>query len=166
MNKALVTAVPGQPIISIERTFDAPPGRLFTALTQKSQLEKWWIGPGYQCRVEYIDPRTGGSWKFVLSGKDGPSFTFHGSFHEVSPRCIVQTVEVDDPGEKGHVGLEKVELVPWGKSQTKLRVTSAFLSVADRDQRMANGMEEGLNQTYARLDEVLNQTKGEENGDF
>ena len=163
MNKAVVTALPGQPTMLIERTFAATPERLFAALTQKSQLERWWIGPGYQCRVDHIDPRDGGSWKFVLSDSPGQTYTFHGSFHEVSPRRIVQTVEVDVPGEKGHVGLEKRELIPLGTNQTKLRVMSTFLSVGDRDRVIQNGMEEGMTQTYARLDEVLKE-EGEENG--
>jgi hypothetical protein len=48
-----------------------------------------------------------------------------------------------------------MELIEVGDSTTKLLATSAFMSVEDRDGMVSSGMEEGMQQTYDMLDEVL-----------
>jgi uncharacterized protein YndB with AHSA1/START domain len=155
MNKATLTANPGEQNITMERTFSAPRDKVFTAMTRKDLVEKWWIGPGYDVRVEMLDARDGGSWKFVQVDNEGREFSFHGVFHKVSPACIIQTTEFDGLPEPGHVGLEKVELFDLGNGQTKMVSTGTFMSVADRDGMVQSGMEEGAQQTYDKLDEVL-----------
>src|SRR5258708_39729064 len=159
MNKATVTAKSGEQNIIIERVFDAPRDKVFAAMTQKDKVEQWWIGPGYDVRVERLDVRDGGSWKFVQRNKEGHEFSFHGVFHHVSPECIIQTTEFDGMPEPGHVGIEKMELFDLGDGKTKLVSTGTFMSVADRDGMLQSGMEEGMQQTYARLDEVLQEMK-------
>ena len=67
----------------------------------------------------------------------------------------IQTFEFDGLGERGHVAMEKLELTDAGNGTTKLQVTSTFFSVADRDGMLHSGMEEGMQQTYDRLEEVL-----------
>jgi uncharacterized protein YndB with AHSA1/START domain len=155
MNRAKVTAEPGQPTMVIERMFDAPRDKVFAAMTQKDKLERWWIGPGYTNRVEHLDVRDGGSWRFVQTSPDGAEFSFHGSFHMVSPEMTVQTFEFDGLAERGHVALQKIELIEVGNGKTKLVSTGTCLSVEDRDGMISSGMEEGMQQTYAMLDEVL-----------
>lgn len=155
MNKATVIAKPGEQNIIIERVFDAPRDKVFAAMTQKDKIERWWTGPGYEVRVEQFDVRAGGSWKFVQTNKEGHEFSFHGVFHYVSPDCIIQTTEFDGLPEPGHVGLEKMNLFDLGNGKTKLVSVGTFMSVADRDGMLQSGMEEGMQQTYAKLDEVL-----------
>ena len=155
MNKATVTARPNEQNIIIERVFDAPRDKVFAAMTQKEMVEQWWVGPGYDVRVERLDAYNGGTWKFVQSNGEGHEFSFHGVFHHVSPECIIQTTEFDGLPESGHVGLEKMELLDLGNGKTKLISTGTFMSVADRDGMVQSGMEEGMQQTYTRLDEVL-----------
>jgi uncharacterized protein YndB with AHSA1/START domain len=47
--------------------------------------------------------------------------------------------------------------MPGGR--TKLIAQSIFQSVADRDGMMQSGMEEGINDSYDRLDELLEKMK-------
>ena len=154
MNKAIVTAKPGESIITIERTFAASKAKLFAAMTTKSKLEKWWLGPGHNVRIDQLDVRDGGTWKFVQTAGDH-EFAFHGSYHEVGPDRVVQTMEFSGLPERGHVAMERMELIAIDANTTKLRVTSAFFSVADRDGMVQSGMEDGMNQSYDRLDAVL-----------
>lgn len=155
MNKAKVTAKPGEQSLMIEREFDAPVNKVFKAMTQKDLVEKWWIGPGYDVRVETLEAHDGGSWKFVQTDKDGNEFSFHGVFHKVSPELTVQTTEFDGLPEPGHVGMEKLELVDLGNGRTKFISGGTFMSVADRDMLIESGMEAGMQTTYNKLDEVL-----------
>jgi uncharacterized protein YndB with AHSA1/START domain len=154
MGQAKVTAEPGQATVIIERTFDAPRDKVFKAMTTKELVEKWWIGPGYDIRVEELDPRDGGTWKYVQS-KDGQEISFFGSFHEVSPERVIQTFEFDGLGERGHVSMDKMELTETPDGKTAMHITSTFFSVADRDGMLQSGMEEGMNNTYDALEKVL-----------
>ena len=47
----------------------------------------------------------------------------------------------------------KLEELPGGR--TRLTVQSVFQSVADRDGTLQSGMEEGVKDTYNRLEELL-----------
>jgi uncharacterized protein YndB with AHSA1/START domain len=154
-HRAKVTAEPGKQTIIVERMFDAPRDKVFAAMTQKDKLERWWIGPGLTNQVVHLDVRDGGSWQFVQTNEAGDEFHFHGSYHMVSPELTIQTFEFDGLGERGHVSLEKMELIEVGDNKTKLLSTSTFFSLADRDGMVASGMEEGMQQTYNKLDEVL-----------
>jgi uncharacterized protein YndB with AHSA1/START domain len=155
MNTAIVTAKPGEQTLLIEREFDAPRDKVFKALTQKDLVEKWWVGPGYEVTIEELDARNGGSWKFVQTNKAGQEFSFHGVYHLVSPELIIQTTEFDGMPEPGHVGMERVELQDISKGRTKLVSIGSFATVEDRDGLIASGMEEGMQNTYNKLDEVL-----------
>lgn len=155
MNRAKVTVEPGTQNIVVERMFDAPRRKVFAAMTQKDKLERWWTGPGYTNRVTHLDVRDGGSWRFVQSDGRGGEFGFHGSFHMVSPEMTIQTFEFEGLGERGHVSLQKTELIETEEGKTKLIATSTFMSVEDRDGMVSSGMEEGMQQTYDMLDRIL-----------
>ena len=161
MNKAIVTAKPGEPVMTIERNFDAPPEKVFMAMTRKDLVERWWIGPGYSVRVEELDAKNGGSWKFVQTNAKGDEFNFRGVFHLVKPPTvhepglIIQTTEYEGLPEPDHVGLEKLELIGTENGTTRMISRGIFLSVEDRDLLVKNGMEGGMQNTYNKLDEVL-----------
>jgi uncharacterized protein YndB with AHSA1/START domain len=156
MNKAIVTAKPGEPFVLIERDFNAPRDKVFKAFTTKELVEKWWVGPGYDVTVEKFDPQEGGSWKFVQRNDKGEEYPFHGSFHRVSPELTIQTFEFDGMPEPGHVSLDKMILTEQD-GKTHMRIESTFMSVADRDGMIASGMEAGMQNTYNQLDKVLEQ---------
>jgi uncharacterized protein YndB with AHSA1/START domain len=155
MNNATVTAGPGEQQLTIEREFDAPRSKVFTTMTRKDLVEQWWIGPGYDVRIEALDAHDGGAWHYVQIDKSGQEFSFHGVFHKVSPELIIQTTEFDGLPEPGHVGIERVELRELSGGRTKMVSTGVFMSVADRDALIQSGMEAGMQATYRKLDEVL-----------
>jgi len=83
-------------------------------------------------------------------------FAFRCVCHEhTAPERIIQTFEFEGLPEKGHVILEtsRFEDLPGGR--TRLTVQSVFQSVADRDGMVQSGMERGVVDSYARLDELL-----------
>ena len=51
--------------------------------------------------------------------------------------------------------LETMKLEDLPGERTRLTVQSVFQSVADRDGMLQSGMEEGVNDTYERLEELL-----------
>jgi uncharacterized protein YndB with AHSA1/START domain len=56
---------------------------------------------------------------------------------------------------QGHVLLQTARFEELPGNRTKLTSQSVFQSVEDRDGMLQSGMEEGVNDSYERLDELL-----------
>lgn len=150
-NQRTVTANAGEQSISFSREFEAPATRVFEAHTDAELIAKWTGPHGTQLTMREFDPRTGGSWSYVISG--GGEWGFHGSFHEVTaPSRIVQTFEFE--GEPGHPTLEVLTFTDLGDGRSRIDGLSVFLSVEDRD-AMLSGMDSGMDENFDRLDELF-----------
>jgi uncharacterized protein YndB with AHSA1/START domain len=141
------------PALHITREFDAPVAKVFRAHTDPDLLSRW-LGPrGLEMTVDHYDCRTGGSYRYEHH-RDGETFGFHGSFHEVRPDAlIVQTFCYE--GMPDSVALERVVFTDLGEGRTRLTATSLVDSFAARDAFVSSGMEHGIREGYERLDEVL-----------
>lgn len=151
-----VFAEPGKQEILITREFDAPRELVFKACTDPTLVPQWWGPRNLSTEVDTMDVRPGGKWRFINRDVEGIEYAFHGVYHEIlAPERIIQTFEFEGLPETGHVTLEtmKLEVLPGGR--TRLSVQSVFQSVADRDGMLQSGMEEGLDDTYNRLAELL-----------
>ena len=148
-----ITVDPDVPLIRITREFAAPPEKVFRAHVDPGLVTQW-LGPrGTEMRIDHFDCRTGGSYRY-LHLADGNEYGFHGSFHEVRPsELIVQTFTFE--GEPEGVALERLVFEDLGDGRTRLTVTSLVDSFEGRDAFVASGMEDGVRQSYERLDEVL-----------
>lgn len=155
-NSTEITAEPGKQEIIITREFDAPRELVFKAFTDP-ELYVQWLGPrGLTMTLETFEPRNGGSWRYIQKDADGNEYAFHGVNHEVlSPERIIGTFEFEGLPEKGHVILETARFEALPGNRTKMISQSVFLSVEDRDGMLQSGMEEGVNDSYDRLDELL-----------
>jgi uncharacterized protein YndB with AHSA1/START domain len=139
--------------IHIEREFDAPREQVFAVYTDPSLIPEWWGPRGTTAIVDRMDVRRGGSWRFVFREPDGSETGFRGTYREVTPpERIVQTFEWE--GMPGHVSVETATFEDLG-DRTRVTTTSQFHTPEERDGMLASGMEGGLNDTYARLDELL-----------
>ena len=152
--KTQIVAEPRVPQIVITREFDAPRALLYRAHTDPELLVQW-LGPRrLTTHVERWDVRDGGTWRYISRDGDGTEYGFHGVFHGTpSPEGgIVQTFEFE--GTPGHVSLETLTFEERG-GKTLVRMNDVFQSVEDRDAMLESGMEDGLNEGYDRLDELL-----------
>lgn len=159
-NPTKITAEPGKQEIIIEREFDAPRELVFKAFTDPN-LYVQWLGPrGLTMKLETFEPRNGGSWRYIQKDPNGNEYAFHGVNHEVTaPERIIGTFEFEGLPEKGHVILQTARFAAMPGNRTKLTSQSVFLSVADRDGMLQSGMEMGVNDSYERLDELLETLK-------
>ena len=148
-----ITADPDVPLVRIAREFDAPPEKVFRAHTDP-ELVVQWLGPRrMEMRIDHYDCRTAGSYRYVHVS-DGNEFGFHGCFHEVRPcELIIQTFTFE--GEPDGVALERLRFEDLGDGRTRLTATSLVDSFEARDAMVASGMEDGVRQSYERLDELL-----------
>ena len=139
--------------IHIERVFDAPRDRVFAVYTDPELIPEWWGPRDTTAVVEQMDVRPGGSWRFIIHNADGSETAFRGTYREVTPpERIVQTFEWE--GMPGHVSVETATFEDLG-DRTRVITTSVFHTTEERDGMLGSGMEHGMNETYARLDELL-----------
>ena len=144
---------PAEREIRVERIFDAPRDRVFAIYTDPALIPEWWGPRGTTTIVDHMDVRAGGSWRFITRGPDGSESAFRGSYREVAPpERIVQTFEWEPMA--GHVSVETAVFEDLG-DRTRVVTTSLFHTTEERDGMLGSGMESGLNETYARLDELL-----------
>lgn len=155
-NKTKITAEPDKQEIVIEREFDATREKVFKASIDPELISQWWGPRSLTTKIDKMEARSGGVWRFVQKDKEGNESAFHGVYHEVlAPERVIDTFEFEGLPETGHVVLETVKFEELPGGRTKLTAQSVFQSVADRDGMMQSGMESGVNEGYERLDELL-----------
>jgi uncharacterized protein YndB with AHSA1/START domain len=139
--------------IRTERVFDAPRDRVWAVFTDPALIPEWWGPRNVTTVVDRMDLRVGGGWRFVMRDADGGESGFRGTYREITPpERVVQTFEWE--GLPGHVLIETAEFEDLG-DRTKVTTTSLFHTTEERDGMLAAGMEGGLNESYAQLDELL-----------
>jgi uncharacterized protein YndB with AHSA1/START domain len=147
-----IEADPKVPVIRMSRDFNGTPEQLFRAHTDPALFAQW-VGPSaMQTRVVEWDARSGGSWRFV-STRNGEEYGFRGCFHEVRPDRIVQTFTFEE--QPDGVKLETLWFEDLGNGRSRLRTQSLVDSFESRDAWLASGMEVGVNEGYAKLEEML-----------
>jgi uncharacterized protein YndB with AHSA1/START domain len=152
ITEAIIEADENLPIIRLTRDFAATPAQLLRAHTDPAIFARW-VGPnGMDTRIVEWDARNGGAWRYVAS-RDGEEYGFRGCFHEVGPERIVQTFTYEGMPEA--VALETLTFEDLGNGRTRLHAQSLTDSFEGRDAWLASGMEVGVNEGYAKLDELL-----------
>jgi len=157
-NETKIIVEPGKQELFIIREFEAPREIVFRAFSEEDLLTQWAGGPNdMTVHYEKFEPFAGGSYRFINTIPGNPmEFAFHGVCHEhTAPERIIQTFEFEGLPEKGHVVLETSRFEDLPDGRTRLTVQSVFQSVADRDGMVQAGMERGVVDSYARLDELL-----------
>jgi uncharacterized protein YndB with AHSA1/START domain len=155
MARTQITAEPEVPQLVVTSEFAAPPDLLFRAYTDP-ELLVWWLEPrGLTVTVDHLDPRHGGTWRYIGSDAGGGKYSFRGVFHGTpSPDGIVRTLEFD--GMPGHVCLETVTFAERGDTTTVTQAT-VYQSAQDRDRVLRYDLAEDIHESVERLEQLLAQ---------
>lgn len=144
---------PSDTQVRFTRVVDAPRRLVFETYTQARHLRKWLLGPeGWVMTVCEIDTRPGGNWKYSWRKDDGSEMTLQGKVKEFSPPERVVTTETWGPEWP-----ETLNTVVFTESQgqTTITITITYPSKEARDAARKTGMKEGLDQSFAHLDQLL-----------
>ena len=148
---------PSDTEILIERVFDAPAHVVYRAYTEPALVKRWWGFESSEWLACDIDLRVGGTWRYVTRD-DGVEVGFHGTYHELSaPVRIVHTevyegLPVEDPD--AFPAIDTVDFLEQDGTTT-LRVHVQMPSKEARDGLLASGMEQGMQVSYDRMEDVL-----------
>lgn len=144
--------LPSETTIQIERSFAAPPERVFEAWTTPALIRRWWGSPTNPLTMCEVDLRVGGDWHFAMTG-DETEYHWYGTYQKIdAPKLLVSTerMETDPPSEAVNT-LTLVEL----DGATAITIVIQLQDRASRDTHIASGMEVGMNQTLDRLDALI-----------
>jgi uncharacterized protein YndB with AHSA1/START domain len=151
--KLEIIAEPGKTSFTTRRIVDAPRALVFDAFTKCEHLKNW-MGPKSLTMVSCeSDLRAGGRYRFVFRGPDGSEVGFSGEFKEVArPERVVRTFVFEPIPDAA--ALETLELTE-ADGKTTITTTTLHKTVENRDGHVNSGMEAGMTEGYARLDELL-----------
>ena len=142
--------------IQVERIFNASREQVWKAYTDPKLLAQWW-GRGNKLVIERYEFERGGHYRFVEHSDHG-AHGFEGRYREITPmERISMTFEWD--GMPGYPAVSTAEFVDLGDGRTKVISTMQFYTPEERDGILQSGMEGGMNQSYAALDELLARMK-------
>ena len=152
-NALTVTAPEGLPYIDTAREFDAPVDAVFRAYRDPDLLKQW-LGPDkYEMEIERHDFVTQGGYRWTHRA-DGEEYRFNGVFHTVRDNeFAIQTFEYD--GAPDEVSIEFLTFADLGNGRSRLSGHAVYPSVEARDAMVGSGMESGMAEGYAKLDELL-----------
>lgn len=139
-----------------ERVFDAPRELVWKAHTDRELIPRWFGPRQYRTRVEEMDVRPGGKWRWTQTGEDGSEFSFYGEYLEVEPPSRIRWTfmfDVEGVGPQG--GPETLTLDDLGDGRTLMRAVSHMGSPEAIEAAIGTGMIEGAIETWDRLDELL-----------
>ena len=139
--------------VEIARTFDGPRDLVYEVWTSPEHVPHWMLGPdGWTMPVCEMDLRPGGSWRHVWRKADGEEMEMTGDYREVEPPA--RLVSTERWGADWPETVNTIEFVEEA-GRTTVTMTILYPSQEARDAAMATGMEEGADQSFARLDERL-----------
>jgi len=139
--------------IVVIRTYNAPREKVFDTMTNKDLIPQWWGPREMTTKVDKMDLKPGGTWRFVQYDKAGKEFAFNGKYKEIKrPERLVYTFVYE--GMPGKVLTETVRLEENNGKTTSIDRLK-FPSVEDMEGMLKAGMEMGARESNDRFAELL-----------
>ncbi len=168
MPKPAEVTLPSDREVRVTRTFNAPRQLVWDAHTQPELVQKWQSGyDGWDMPVCDMDVRVGGKYKWQWRSREGgKQFGFFGTYTEVNGPSKLVHEEYFDPGDVGGPGdiggampagdpcIVSLELSEQN-GVTTLVCNMTYGSKERRDGAVSTGMTDGMEYSYARLDDML-----------
>jgi uncharacterized protein YndB with AHSA1/START domain len=153
MEKPTTKAIPGSLDMVIIHKFDAPRELVYKIYTDPNLIPEWWGPRNLTTKVEKMELRPGGIWRYIQQDPQNNIFAFHGVYHSLElNKQIISTFEWE--GMPGHVILVTTNFEDEG-NRTIVTQQDVFQSVQDRDGMMQQGMEQGTIEGDERFNELL-----------
>lgn len=159
MHPTEVVFEPGRQDVVVRRAFDAPARTVFAAWSDPLLVPRWWGASRFETRVDAMDVRRGGSWRFVARNRtSGTEYAFRGVYHDVVPASLVVSTFEFEPGGPGYLQLV-TDRFTEADGTTTLTSVALFTSVEDRDLWIPTDMETGLRDSMDRLAAVVEELR-------
>jgi uncharacterized protein YndB with AHSA1/START domain len=145
--------VPADTQILITREFEAPKELVYRAYTTPELVSRWWHADRGEMTVCEIDLRVGGRWRYAMTVEAFGEVAFHGEYREIVPNGRLITTEVFE-GMPDAEALDTLSLTEQD-GRTVMTILVEHKSKEHRDAHLQSGMEDGLQDAFDRLEQVV-----------
>ncbi|MBI4080372.1 MAG: SRPBCC domain-containing protein [Candidatus Levybacteria bacterium] len=157
-------------VLVITRIFDAPVATVWKYWTDAEHLKKWWGPKDFTAPSVTIDFRVGGKYLSCMRGKPTPDapeqdFWSTGTYKEIVPmkKIVVTDSFADEKGNvvsSEHYGMKGFPLelevtFEFEEIDGKTKMTLHHVGIADIDEKMREGMDQGWNQSFDKIDTAV-----------
>lgn len=145
--------------IHVDRTFEAPVSSVWDAWTKSEILDKWWAPKPWKARTKFMAFKQGGHWLYAMVGPEGEEHWARFDYSEIVPQESFSGMDAfcDEHGvindAFGRSFWKNSFIETSGKTQVSVEI--AFNSVADMEQQLEMGFQEGFTTAMNGLDEIL-----------
>lgn len=147
-----VVTLPTDTQVLITREFDAPRHLVYQAWTTPELIRRWWSGHRGEVTSAEVDLHVGGTWRYVMTANGGFQVAFHGEFQEIVPNERIVSTEVFE-GMPDAAAMDTLTLTEAGR-RTRLELLVQHTCKEHRDAHVNSGMESGMQEAWARLEQV------------
>jgi uncharacterized protein YndB with AHSA1/START domain len=145
----------GDTHVVVTRRFAAKPEAVYRAHTEPELIQQWMLGPdGWTMPVCICDARPGGKIRYEWANGKKPGFFLTGEFVALEPNRRIVHVErmhFPDPTPDNHI---ETTFEPDG-SGTLMTMRMTLPDAQTRAAMLATGMERGMEDSYARLEQII-----------
>lgn len=158
-NKSTVLTPADEPVLVIQRRFEAPRALVYKCYTEPAHMTHFW-GPRDATTISRVDLRPGGVWHTQWHYAGGGTYGYTSVYVEITPPERIVYRDAPDGWHGGLDGLPPVqihstiELAEHG-SGTEVTVTVRFTSIEARDHNVERGFAGMVTVGNDRLEEYL-----------
>ncbi len=145
--------------LTITREFAANRQLVWDCYTKSRYLEQWFAPKPFTAKTKSMDFRVGGHWHYAMVDPDGNEYWGYTAYLTVSP--IDGYTSLDGFSDASGTLNPALPRARWdvsfmdAKGHTQVQIIVTYDSLADLEQVIQMGMQEGLTSTLERLDELL-----------
>jgi uncharacterized protein YndB with AHSA1/START domain len=146
--------------MTVRAEFDADVERVWQLWADPRKLERWWGPPTYPATVVAHDLAPGGTVTYYMTGPTGDRH--HGWWRvlevDAPHRLLVEDGFADErgvPNPELPSTRARFEIEARDGGGARVTITSEFKTVAQMEQLIAMGMEEGLKAAMGQMDALL-----------
>lgn len=145
--------------MTVVADFPVPLERLWNAYADPRQLERFWGPPTYPARFTRHDMYPGGRSEYAMTGPEGDVSRGYWEYLDVTPLVSFEVLDgFANPDGSANTQMPSMRMVfafAGTDDGSRVSTTSYFNSVAELDQLLSMGMEEGLKAAMGQMDDVL-----------
>jgi uncharacterized protein YndB with AHSA1/START domain len=155
MSNKMTLVTEGDRHVVITRRFAAPPEAVYRAHTETGLIQKWILGPdGWTMPVCICEAKPGGKIRYEWSNGQGGGFSLTGEFVTLTPfsRIVhVERMHLPATTPDNHI---ETRFAPDGDG-TLMTMRMELPNEAARTAMLASGMDQGMEASYARLENII-----------
>ena len=138
----------------IERDFSVSPETVFSFVTERENISKWWGPENMTCPILEMDMAKLGPWTATMQNAEGGKYKVSGVVEAVDPPNSVEFTWGwhDDGDDRGHESRVRFDISSDGKGGSKFKLTHTDLA----DEESVGNHNMGWTSSIRKLEAKLN----------